>query len=71
MKAGFAIDTWKLDITKKHFDAAKVEYRQGDGLIKDTLMLYVYFTNDEHLQKIIVVFKDAMAECAEFKKMRN
>ena len=64
MKAGVAIDSWKLDIFKKHLDAAGYKYDQGKGVTSDTLMLYVQYTWLSDLKPII---EAAERECQESK----
>lgn len=59
MKAGIAIDTWKLDIFTKRLTDAGYTFEQGPGLVSNTLMLYV-ITDD--VPKLGVVVKEANEE---------
>ena len=65
MKAGIAIDAWKLDIFTKRLTDAGYTFERGPGLVADTLMLYV-ITDD--LPKLAVVVKEANTQCAREKK---
>ena len=53
MKAGIAIDKYKLETFKKHLDEAGYKYIVGPGITKDTLVLCVdcEFTSD--LQAVV------------------
>lgn len=41
MRAGIAIDSWKLVIFARHLSGAGLEYEKGAGPTPDTLILYV------------------------------
>lgn len=65
MKAGVAIDSWKLDIFRKHLDKAGFKYTVGPGITPDTLLLSV---ECDWAHKLKPVLERAQAECARRKR---
>jgi hypothetical protein len=59
--AGVVLDAWKLDIFKRHLDAAGFDYTQQPGITDGTLILKVSYEWVFELQPII---EAANAECA-------
>lgn len=66
MKIGVAIDSWKLDIFKKHL--LNFKYDIHPGITKDTLSLIVITDDKECLLRDVTA---ANKECADFKSNRN
>lgn len=65
MKIGVAIDSWKLDIFKKHLKDFK--YEVHPGVTDDTLSIIVFSDKDTLLPVVIAANK----ECADYKANRN
>lgn len=65
MRAGIAIDAWKLGIFQDVLTKYGFEYTQGAGLTKDTLMLYVE-TDDK--PKLAFAVQQAQTKCARMKR---
>lgn len=63
--AGVAIDDWKLEIFKRHLDAAGYTYTVHPGLTSDTLLLKVPC---EWAHKLMPVIKAANDEAAQTKE---
>lgn len=61
MKAGIVIDSWKLDIFKRHLEAAKYKYEQKPGIVAGTLTLMVVADSAAALKPIV---EAAQQECA-------
>lgn len=59
MKAGVAIDKYKLDTFKKHLDKAGFKYTVHDGITPNTLLLQVECEFASDLQPIIQAANDA------------
>lgn len=59
--AAVAIDKWKLDIFKRHLDAAGYRFATQPGLLPDTLTLKVEYEWVAELQPVIAA---ANQECA-------
>jgi len=53
MKAGIAIDTWKLPVFDRHLSEAGYTYKKGPGLTKDTLFLQVKTDDAKALETIV------------------
>jgi hypothetical protein len=53
MKAGIAIDTWKLPIFDRHLTKAGYAFKQGPGITADTLLLTVTTENIEALGFVV------------------
>lgn len=65
MKAGIAVDDWKLPVFRKRLTAAGYDYRDAGQLIGDTTLLQVE-TND------ILALKRVLEACqAECRKMKE
>jgi hypothetical protein len=60
--AGVAIDDWKLEIFKKHLDAAGYKYEEPVQFTPGTLILKVRYKWAHELQPII---EAAQRECAQ------
>ncbi len=58
MKAGIAVDNWKLPIFRKQLKAAGYEYQDGGALTGDTTLLTVETTNMLALKKVIEQCQD-------------
>lgn len=65
MRAGIAIDTWKLSIFHEELTKYGFGYTQGVGLTKDTMMLYVE-TDDK--PKLAFAVQEAQKRCAKVKR---
>lgn len=65
MKAGIAIDGWKLPIFQRHLDAAGYQFEQHPGVTADTLTLTVITDSAADLE---VVVRAANTEAAETKR---
>ena len=63
-KAGIAIDKWKLPIFKKVLNEAEVEFEEGPGMTKDTLLLTVMIPDAEvdRLTNIVAVANNRAAK---------
>ena len=66
--AGVAIDDWKLDVFKRHLDAAGYQYEEPVELTPGTLILRVKYEWAHKLQPII---EAAQQECARIKLLRS
>jgi hypothetical protein len=64
LRAGIAIDEWKLPIFKRYLSGAEFEYTQTGGLAPGTLMLYVETLDLNRLARVV---KAANAEAARSK----
>ena len=53
MKAGIAIDAWKLEIFERHLSQAGYAYEKSAGLTADTLMLCVETDNMIALEGVL------------------
>jgi len=53
MKAGIAIDDWKLPIFERHLTQAGHSYEKGPGVTKDTLLLTVVADDMKALEKVV------------------
>lgn len=53
MRAGIAIDTWKLPIFKRHLKEAGYEYEFGERITSNTRMLYVETDDIKALHKVV------------------
>lgn len=62
MKAGIAIDAWKLPIFERHLTGAGYSFTSGAGVTADTLMLYVETARG--VSELAVVVKAANDEAA-------
>ena len=65
MKAGIAIDGWKLEIFERHLKGCGYEYEVGPGVTRDTLLLQV---QTENLNALAELCKRANIECARTKQ---
>jgi len=61
MKAGIAVDNWKLPIFRKRLANAGYEYEDGGALTHDTTLLTV--TTDD-MPGLAMVIADCQNECA-------
>lgn len=66
MKAGIAIDDWKLPIFERHLSG--YVYEKGPGLTDDTLLLTVETDDMKALEKVV---RAANAEAATRKGNHN
>ena len=64
MRAGIAIDKWKLPVFAKHLATAGYSYSEHDGLTDDTLMLKVETSDLEALGSVVQAAND---ECERMK----
>ena len=53
MRAGIAIDAWKLSIFDRHLTSAGYAYTDGPGLTQDTRLLTVSTENVEALEVVV------------------
>ena len=65
MKAGIAVDDWKLPVFRRRLEAAGYSYTDAGRLIGDTTLLQVE-TND--MLKLKKVLEECQAECREMKQ---
>jgi len=63
--AGVVIDSWKLEVFKKHLLANAYTYEVVPGPYKDTLAIKVQYTWVHLLQPVIAA---ANKECADIKR---
>lgn len=68
MKAGIAIDDWKLPIFDRHLTTSGYSYEKHPGLIEDTLTLTVETDDVKALEKVV---RAANAESAARKGNHN
>lgn len=52
-QAGIVLDTYKLEVFKKHLDAAGYKYEQKPGISPDTITLMVEYEWASDLQPIV------------------
>lgn len=60
MKAGIAVDNWKLPVFRRRLTAAGFEYQDGGELTDDTTLLTVETDEGPRLQAVL---EAAAAEC--------
>lgn len=60
--AGIVIDPYKLPVFKRHLDAARLEYTEHPGPVKDTLLLRVKCNFVSEVQPVV---EAAQKECAK------
>ena len=60
MKAGIAVDNWKLPVFRKRLAKAGYAYEDGGALTHDTTLLTVETTNMLALKKLL---EKCQAEC--------
>ena len=65
MIAGVVIDSWKLDIFKRHLDKAGYKYTQHPGPFPSVITLRVI---TDFVHKLQPVIKAAQEECAGSKR---
>jgi hypothetical protein len=65
MKAGIAVDDWKLPVFRKRLTAAGYKYEDGGALTSGVTLLTVKTNNMFALKKVL---EECQAECAEMKK---
>jgi hypothetical protein len=53
LRAGIAIDDWKLPIFKQHLDKAGYRYEQAPGLTAGTLTLIVLTSDVKKLEAVV------------------
>lgn len=68
MRAGIAIDKWKLEIFERHLKNAGFNYEQSPGLTPGTLILIVETDREVTLAGTV---KQAQQEAAKQKKRRG
>lgn len=64
MKAGIAVDNWKLPIFRKRLTVAGFEYVDGGALTHETTLLTVETIRVDQLARVI---KACQRECAKLK----
>lgn len=62
MKAGIAVDNWKLPVFRKRLTEAGYEYQDAGAFTGDTTILTVVTDNMLRLKKVI---ERCQAECAQ------
>jgi ABC-type transport system substrate-binding protein len=60
MKAGIAVDNWKLPVFRKRLEEAGYEYTDGGPLTGDTTILTVETSN---MLALKTVLEECQAEC--------
>jgi hypothetical protein len=65
-KAAIAIDSWKLEIFKRHLEGAHIAYSVTDGLAKDMLFITLRYNWVADIQPIV---EAANKECANERKI--
>lgn len=65
MKAGIAVDDWKLPVFRKRLEAAGYEYRDAGPFTGDTTFLTVETSDMLALKKVLEACE---AECRKMKK---
>ena len=60
MKAGIAVDNWKLPVFRRRLSEAGYAYEDGGGLTGDTTLLTVETDNMFKLKKVL---EECQAEC--------
>lgn len=65
MKAGIAVDDWKLPVFRKRLDAAGYRYEDGGSLIGETTLLTVETNDMLALKKVL---EECQAECRKAKR---
>jgi hypothetical protein len=68
MKAGIAVDDWKLPVFRKRLTAAGYEYKDAGAFTGDTTILTVETDNILALKKVL---EECHAECRTMKKGRK
>lgn len=68
MKAGIAVDDWKLPIFERHLSKAGHVYEKGPGVTRDTLLLTVETDDVAALETVV---RAANAEAATASKTRT
>ena len=53
MKAGIAVDKWKLPIFGRHLTQSGYSFKQADGLTADTALMMVETENFEALYEVL------------------
>lgn len=64
MKAGIAVDNWKLPVFRKRLTEAGYEYKDGGTLIGDTTLLTV---ETDNMLTLKIVLEKCQAECKKIK----
>lgn len=67
MKAGIAVDNWKLPVFRRQLEAAGYEYQDGDALTHDTTLLTVVTDDVAALGKVI---ENCQRECMLAKRRK-
>ena len=62
MKAGIAVDNWKLPVFRRRLTAAGYEYKDGGPLTSEATLLTVETSNMLALKKVI---EECQAECRQ------
>jgi ribosomal protein L10 len=65
MKAGIAVDDWKLPVFRKRLTAAGFEYEDAGAFTGNTTLLTVKTDNMFTLKKVL---EECQAECRDMKK---
>ena len=65
MKAGIAVDNWKLPVFRDRLTAAGYKYEDGGALTGDTTLLTVQTDNMLKLKKVL---EECQAACREMKR---
>lgn len=62
MKAGVAVDKWKVPVFKRHLDQSGFVYTEHPGVTRDTAMLKVVVAADR-MSVLHTVIRNAQHEC--------
>jgi hypothetical protein len=65
MRAGIAVDNWKLPVFRKRLTHAGYEYQDGGPLVGDTTLLTVETDNILALKKVL---EACQSECRKMRK---
>lgn len=65
LKAGIAVDDWKLPVFRRRLEAAGYEYHDAGAFVGETTFLTVNTDNMLALKKVL---EDCEAECRKLKR---
>jgi hypothetical protein len=65
MKAGIAVDNWKLPVFRQRLSSAGYDYHDGGPLTHDTTILTV---ETDDVQGLATVIADCQRECAKMRR---
>jgi hypothetical protein len=65
VKAGVAVEDWKLPVFRKRLTDAGFSYTDAGEMINGTTLLHVQFAYMEALPALRLVLQEAQAECKQ------